>query len=120
MNSIGVGTPSHDKVSRQTSPMPTKHYNNIIKNMGNNKYVVIGPQLNQQPGHPFLRAAGIIGLGAGLGALGYRYRQPLKKLGQKVINYTTDKFHHLFNPINETNTTNTTNATNQTNNRVSF
>ena len=131
--------------SREASPVPVGEYENIRKHMGNYKYVILGPPLppNQIPeqqnqlqiqnqdgidiqpqpaGHPFLRRAGLIGLGAGLGYLGYKYR-PLTKLGQKLVNYTSDKFHHLFNPINETNTTdltNSSNSSNQTTNRASF
>lgn len=117
--------------SREASPVPPDGYANLRKNMGNYKYVILGPPLppnqqqqpnqlqiqNQEPfdiqpqpiGHPFLRRAGLVGLGAGLGYLGYKYR-PLTKLGQKLVNYTSDKFHHLFNPPNITNQT----ATNQT------
>lgn len=126
--------------SREASPLPLDEFGNIRKHMGNYKYVILGPQLppNQIPeqqnqlqiqnqeqfdiqpqpaGHPFLRRAGLIGLGAGLGYLGYKYR-PLTKLGQKLVNYTSDKFHHLFNPINETNTNSS--SSNQTVNRGVF
>ena len=129
--------------SREASPVPVGEYENIRKHMGNYKYVKLGPPLppneqpppnqfqiqNQEPlniqpqpaGHPFLRRAGLVGLGAGLGILGLKYR-PLTKLGQKLVNYTSDKFHHLFNPPNETNTTDLTNSSssNQTTNRNVF
>ena len=58
--------------------------------------------LPQAQGHPFLRRLGYLGLIGGLGAAGYRYRDTIKKLGQKAINYATDKFHNLFNPPNST------------------
>ena len=77
----------------------------------------IGPApapLPPQPNHPFARNLGIAGLGAGVGIAAYHYRKPLLKLGQKVINYAADKFHHLFNPTNETE------ATHQINNRAAF
>ena len=118
--------------SRESSPMPRDGFANLRKNMGNFKYVVLGEPLptneqqqqnqfqieNQQPidiqpaGHPFLRRAGLVGLGAGLSYLGLKYR-PFTKLGQKAINYASDKFHSLFNPPNET-------ATNQIANRGAF
>ena len=129
--------PPKGRRSREASPVPVGEYENIRKHMGNYKYVKLGPPLppnqqlpppnqlqiqNQEPlniqpqpaGHPFLRRAGLIGLGAGLGILGLKYR-PLTKLGQKLVNYTNDKFHHLFNPINETNTINSTNSSNSSN-----
>jgi len=125
--------------SRESSPVPPDGYEKLRKNMGNYKYVILGPPLppNEQPeqqnqdgieiqpqqpaGHPFLRRAGLVGLGAGLGYLGFKYR-PLTKLGQKLVNYTSDKFHHLFNPPNETNTTDLTNSSssNQSTNRGIF
>ena len=124
----------NSRKSRESSPMPKDGYTNLIKNMGNVKYVVLGQPLpqnqqqqqqnqfqiqNQQPidiqpaGHPFLRRAGLVGLGAGLSYLGLKYHRPLTKLGQKAINYASDKFHSLFNPPNET-------ATNQIGNRGAF
>ena len=132
------------RAMRGTSPVPNQRYDQMIQNMPN-RFVVLQPQVpgqpvppnqnlqfqNQEPldippppppqpaGHPFLRRAGLIGLGAGLGYLGYKYR-PLTKLGQKLFNYTTDKFHYLFNPINETNSTDSSNSSNQTTNRNIF
>ena len=111
------------------SPIPDKRFGEIMKHLKDGEYATvhrrndrqgeefhaqpIGPQPRpQQVGHPFLRNLGLVGLGAGLGALGYRYHEPILKLGQKVINYTTDKFHHLFNPPN--------NTTTQINNRAAF
>ena len=100
---------------RGTSPIPIDRYNNIRQNMGDNdKFMIIQPQVPGEPvprgffQNPYVRAVGLVGLGAGLGALGY-HRAALKKLGQKVINYSTDKFHHLFRSNNETNTTQTQN-----------
>ena len=83
--------------SREASPVPPDGYANLKKNMGNYKYVILGPPLppNEQPppnqfqiqnqdgidiqpqqpaGHPFLRRAGLVGLGAGLGIFGLKYR----------------------------------------------
>ena len=97
--------------------MPEKQYNNIIQNMGaDNNFTVMQPQAPGQPvprgffQNPYVRALGYVGLGAGLSA-GYHYRDTIKKLGQKAINYTTDKFHHLFNPPNSTNSTQSENRT---------
>ena len=60
------------------------------------------------PQHHYLRNALFgAGLAGGLGAM-YRYRQPLLKLGQRVINYGLDKFHNLFGSTNSTNSTNST------------
>ena len=97
---------------RGTSPMPTDKYDNIRQNMrDNDKYIVLHPQVPGEPvqrgffHNPYVRALGLVGIGAALGAAGYHYRQPFLKLGQKFLNYSVDKFHHLFNPVNETNST---------------
>ena len=85
---------------RGTSPITPDQFNNILANLNNGQYAVIHqmPPVNNQPPPPpshLMRNLGIIGgLGAGIGAL-YRYRQPLMKLGQKAINYVSDKFHNL-------------------------
>ena len=93
---------------RGTSPMPTDKYDNIRQNMrDNDKYIVLHPQVPGEPvqrgffHNPYVRALGLVGLGIA----GYHYRNTIKKLGQKAINYTSDKFHHLFNTVNETNST---------------
>ena len=76
----------------------------------------IGPQPRPQNNHPILRNMGLVGLGAGIGALGYRYHKPLMKLGAKVINYGVDKFHHLFQSNNSTDT----NSSEPIGNRAAF
>ena len=99
---------SHKQVSRGTSPVPFEKYDAIKAGLNDGQYAVVNQlpphnALNQyQPPNHFLRNLGIIGgLGAGIGAA-MRYRQPLMKLGQKAINYVSDKFHNLYNPTNET------------------
>ena len=99
---------SHRRNERGTSPIPFNQYDNIITGLNDGQYAVVNqlPPQNavnqyQAPNH-LMRNLGIIGgLGAGIGAL-YRYRQPLMKLGQKAINYVSDKFHNLYKPTNET------------------
>ena len=96
---------------RGTSPMPFDRFNRMKIYIEPGENVRIIPQ-PQPPafGHirPWLRNLGLIGLGA----LGYRYYKPILKLGQKAINYASDKFHHLFTPTNET--------TEQLGNRAAF
>lgn len=100
---------------RAYSPMPFNRYDVIKNNLVDGETATIhrinehqpeefyarpiGPQQNN---NPWLRNIGLVGLGAGLGALGYRYHKPMMKLGKKAINYAMDKFHHLFTPTNET------------------
>ena len=102
------------RVDRGQSPVPFDRYDRIRQNLNNGEVAMIRRQdqppnnlfINPiQQGHPFLRNLGLVGLGAGIGVLGYRYHRPAMKLGQKFINYATDKFHHLFQPNNSTATT---------------
>ena len=98
--------PSQPKLNRETSPMPFERYDKIRAGMNPGEYVVMNKYQTQNPvAHPanyFFRNAMLLGgLDAGIGAL-YRYRQPLMKLGQKAINYVSDKFHNLYKPTNET------------------
>lgn len=91
---------------RGTSPMPFDKYDQVLNALNNRENIVLIPQVQpQRIRHipPFLRNLGLVGLGAGLGIAGYHLRHPLMKLGQKALNYTTDKFHRLFAPVNETN-----------------
>lgn len=61
--------------------------------------------LRHQPQHHYFRNALMLGgLGAGLGAM-YHFRNPIMKLGQKAVNYATDKFHNLFSSTKTTNET---------------
>ena len=91
---------------RGTSPMPFEKYDRLADILNDGENVMMIPQA-QPPGfhpfRPFIRNLGLVGLGAGLGIAGYHFRHPLKKLGQKALNYGLDKFHYLFTPNNETN-----------------
>ena len=99
--------PSIPKLNRDTSPMPFERYDKIRAGLNPGEYVVMNKYQAQNPvappaQHHFFRNAMLLGgLGAGIGAL-YRYCQPLMKLGQKAINYVSDKFHNLYKPTNET------------------
>ena len=107
------------RANRGVSPIPTHRFNRVKRHLAPGEMVEIrqrnevapeeffvnplGPN-NRQNNHPYLRNIGLVGLGAGLGIVGYHYHKPLMKLGQKVINYGLDKFHHLFPSNNSTST----------------
>ena len=105
---------------RGTSPINTEQFGNIRNLLNDNQRIQLMPQNNGEiappgfrPNHPWLHNLGLVGLGGGLAAL-YGYRRPLMKMGQKFINYATDKFHHLFH------TTNSTNSSQPIGNRAAF
>ena len=92
---------------RGTSPIDFGHYDRIKEGLSNGQFAVVNqlpPQNALAPYQPptyHLRNALLLGgLGAGIGAM-YRYRTPLLKLGQKAVNYVSDKFHNLYKPTNE-------------------
>lgn len=88
-------------VDRETSPMPFERFDKVKASLNPGEYTVVhrnGPPY-VPPTHHLRNALLLGGLGAGIGAA-YHYRAPLMKLGQKVVNYATDKFHHLFTPTN--------------------
>ena len=95
------------KTNRGTSPMPFDRYDILRGGLNDGEVAVISqlpPYGALAPYHPpthHLRNALLLGLGAGIG-FAYHYRAPLKKLGQKSINYVSDKFHNLYKPTNET------------------
>ena len=103
------------RADRGQSPVPFDRYDRIRQNLNHGEIAMIRRQDQQPPneffvnpiqqGHPFLRNLALVGLGAGIGALGYHYHKPLVKLGQRFINYGLDKFHNLFQPNNSTATT---------------
>ena len=87
--------------SRETTPIDTGEFKNIIKNLKPGQYAT----LHDLPERPintrhYLRRAALAGL-LGLGSYAaYRFRQPLLKLGQQAYNYGLDKFHNLFGSTN--------------------
>ena len=98
---VGVNTAANNRVSKGTSPIPFKRYDQIMKHLKDGEFVS-AHQFPVQPQHHYLRNALLVGgLGAGIGAM-YHYRKPLMKLGQKAYNYASDKFHNLYHPTNET------------------
>ena len=97
------------RASRGTTPINFERFDKLKTNLADDEYMVLNripPPI--PPQHHYLRNA-LIGAGfaGGLGTM-YRYRQPLLKLGQRVINYGLDKFHNLFASTNSTNSTNST------------
>ena len=89
-------------VDRETSPMPFERFDKVKGSLNPGEYAVVHQNAPYVPPTHHLRNALLLGgLGAGIGAA-YHYRAPLMKLGQKVINYATDKFHNLFTPTNTT------------------
>lgn len=122
------------RVNRGVSPISFHRYNRIKNHLAPGEIVEVrqrnevapeeffanplGPNIRPPNNHPILRNMGLVGLGAGIGALGYRYHKPLMKLGQKVFNYGLDKFHHLFQSNNSTDTDSST--TTQIGNRAGF
>ena len=95
--------PNPNLLNRETSPMPLKQVKKLINGLNQGEYARLG-QLPNRPinNHRRLRNALILG---GLGALsgvGYRFQQPLMKLGTQAYNYAKDKFHNLFQPANTT------------------
>ena len=99
---VGVNTDQVRRASREASPIPVAQYNQLMKALKPGQYVVIQNLPGNQPQHHLMRNLLTIGgIGGGLAGL-YHYRQPIMKLGQRVINYTTDKFHNLFQSNNTT------------------
>ena len=102
---------SVNRVNRGYSPIPFDRYEVIKSGLKPGEYVVMNqlPPQNalapyQPPHHYFRNALMLGGLGAGLGAI-YHFRNPIMKLGQKAINYATDKFHNLFSSTQSANKT---------------
>ena len=94
-------SPTPLRNERGTSPVNVKQFKKIMGNLNSGQFTT----LHQLPDRPmnarhYVRRAiigGLLGLGGGLG---YYFRQPLLKLGQKAYNYGLDKFHNLFQSNN--------------------
>ncbi len=99
------------RVDRGLSPIPFDRFEAVKAGLNNGEYAIVNKMPPQnalkpyQPQHHYFRNALLLGgLGAGLGAM-YRFRNPIMKLGQKAINYASDKFHNLFSSTKAANET---------------